>query len=463
MKKLMYIFAAFCACAVVSCNKDLKVEETPLNDTSTSTETTTTGRRIVTISAGVDLMSKTTYADGTTFSWEVGDKISVLTYNSTTDDYKYEDFVATTKAKSSDFTGGLDDGYELADYAVFPAGSHGFLIDSGYDWIQFNIPSYKDLSSPFSADLPMIAKKTAGVYTFTHCSGATKITIDNIPAKYTTVTVSFTTRSDGYGVKLSGTFNTRKRSSGFYAWDADYAATEAERTYSRKVPVTNNSAIVYIPFATSGTIYSNNTVTITGHYGSTNDVLYTNTAVKEIGPFNRAEVIPLKTLIMSQLGHISWGEISGFSGSGNYVELKSTYDDYYVYLYSKVKKAQVKWGTTEGSYENGTYIYYGFDTDKLSSTGTDYWGNAGKYDAIVLIYPYGLEESIRTNPYAKVNGTKKSISCNGTIGTGDDAMVETEIAVLRSDLNISKGTEVYLGSYASSNVGTSTSDITVTL
>ena len=381
-KTLLFFAAAIFAIAAVSCNRIEQVPETG--------DVTVTPQRIpVTITATVQEDTKTTYAGGTTFSWTAGDKISVLTYNSSSTTYKYEDFVASSTGASSTFTGSLDPGFAISDYALYPASDgHGYVPGDSFP-IRFNIPKYKDCSGAASAELPMVATKTGDTFSFTHCSGATKITIDNIPAKYTSATISFTTRSDAYGVQISGTFNTRKRSSGYYAWDPDYAGSSDDKIYSRKVPVVSNTATFYVPMATGGTIYSGNTVTVTGHDGVNNDVLYSNTAVGEIGAFARATVIPLATLHMNNLKSIDWSAsgVYTFGESTKIKEWKATSDDYFIYF-------KVKLPASEANVDR--YIYTGFNTNNTDDdgvksawgTGLDLDGDPSDMEALSLVYPF---------------------------------------------------------------------------
>lgn len=383
MKKYVLFIAAFTACTIISCNKEVK--ETPIDNTSEEI-TTTPSRRTVTISAECEQETKTTYAGGTTFSWTTGDKISVLTYNSSTGDYKYEDFVANSTAASSKFTGSLDSGYELAGYALFPASDDHDYDPSDELFIKFDMPKYKDNTSNNSADFPMVAEKSGDVYAFKHCSGVTKLTVDNIPAKYTAVTITFITNSVSNGVKLSGTLGTRKRSSGFYAWDPAYAANSDERTYSRKVPVTSNTATVYIPYATGGSIYGGNTVEIVGHDGVNNDVLYSNTSVAGIPSFTRATVIPLAPLHINNLKYIDWSSasVSTFGNRGYIDEWKATSDAYYIYFRVKIPANIVT---------SSRYIYTGFNTNGITGDGIEPEYSPGldivdDIEALSLVYPF---------------------------------------------------------------------------
>lgn len=456
MKKYFVLFTALTACIIISCNKEIK--DSPIDNTDDIIATTPVGRT-VTIMAECEPGTKTFYDGGTDFSWTVGDKISVLTYNSSTDDYKYKDFVADKTASASTFTGTLDDGYELSNIALFPASDdHGY--DSGdYYPISFNIPQYKDCVSHESADLPMVAEKSGDVYAFKHCSGAAKITIDNIPAKYTSVTISFTTTDSGTGVILSGTFNTRKRSSGFFAWDPDYASTDDERNFTRKVPVTSNSATVYLPFATGGSIYSGNTLTVTGHDGVNNDVIYSNTAVKSLGSFSRATITPLATLHINKLRSIDWSSVTtSVTSDGNYKELKVDYDPYFVYFHTIRNRNDELWGSSG-------YIYYMLDTDSSTSTGGADPNNSSDtgYDSIFYFSPYAgtaspLAPDFKTTLSASVSYPAETPSFNAADfqGSYDASTITLNFAVKRENARVSNGDNIRLVSYGNKSLSKAT-------
>lgn len=452
MKKYTFILVAICACLVLSCTKENpKFEE----------DNSSPAMKTVTITASIDdVLTKTSYADGTTFSWTKGDKISVMC-----SDGEFRTFTADAAGTASTFTGEVPETVELGTYAFFPADDN----HSGSNR-NFYLPESKDLSETGSADLPMLGSKAtdSDAFSFQHCTGAVLFTLANIPANITTVEISFESAS----LKLSGTFYIDGPSAqtdlgaGCY-WTARGGTTTSDKTFTRKVKVnSDHTAQVYLPYAATASMYAANTVNVKGFDINGNpSVLLENRTMKAISDytFALAHVKPLTPLVLSNLNHIDWNSISGYTGDGNYAAFKVTSDDYYVYFYSKIKKAAVKWGTTAGDGENGSYIYYGVDTDQDSTTGNDFWGGAGKFNSIALVYPYDLGETIRTAPYVAVNKVRKNVVCFGAIGSGEDAMVETSIAVLRSDLNVSKGTTVNVYSYASSNISQYTSEFEVTL
>ena len=97
MKKYAFILAAICACLVLSCTKENpKFEE----------ENASPAMKTVTITASIDdVLTKTSYADGTTFSWTKGDQISVYC-----SDGNFYPFTADETGATSTFTGSIPEG-----------------------------------------------------------------------------------------------------------------------------------------------------------------------------------------------------------------------------------------------------------------------------------------------------------------------------------------------------------------
>lgn len=438
MKKLALLLAALSACFALSCSKE-------------GTESRNEGNmKPVVISASVsdilktDGSTRTTYAGGTTFAWSAGDKISVLG-----SDHNFYTFTATASGTTSTFSGTLPDGVSLGSYAFFPA-------DAGhaYDGLKFSIPETMDLRTSGFAAMPMVGDKGANnSYSFMHCSGALKLQLTNIHSSIEYVTVTVQSAS----LKLSGLFGVFK-SGGEWRYNADAGSNDSEKTYTRTVNVTAGYAEVYIPYAWGANMWANSTLTVTGYDSSDNPhVLISGKTLKGDSTYNfaRAHVRPLTPLVVSAISLINWDGITGISSDGNYSAFKMSSDDYYIYLYSKVKKESINWGGDSGG-ESGTYIYYCLDTDNDSSTGNDLWGNVG-FEKILLTYPFGGSSEtpyVRTDPYFKetISSTKPSKDVIGTIETGEGAMVEVKVAVLRTVVGISSGTTIRAISYGSSNV-----------
>ncbi|MBR5034499.1 MAG: hypothetical protein IKX71_04255, partial [Bacteroidales bacterium] len=358
MKKYAFIFAAIFACMIVSCTK----EQPALQDDNANP-----AMKTVTISATIDEnLTKTSYANGTTFSWTAGDQISVLC-----SDGNFYTFTADETAAESTFTGSIPSGEHLGDYAFFPA-DEGHL----YSGLKFNIPEFKDLTSHPSADMPMVGDKGEGdSYSFMHCSGASLFTLDNIPSKIKSVKVSFVSAS----LKLSGLFGVFK-SSEQWRWNADGGSTDSEKTFARKVTVVSGKAEVYLPYAWGAQMWANNTVTVTG-YDASNQAyaLVTDKKMKGNGDYTyaRAHVQPLTPIVLNNLDNINWAAADVVTSTLDewqtatvaLTELKAVADNYFLYARVKLPASAI----TEKNYID-VYLSDGADGEKVYS---DYWLTTG--------------------------------------------------------------------------------------
>ena len=125
------------ALALVSCSVKENVPESP----ETVEET---GYKVLTLRASRDAAeTKTSYAGEKTFSWSVGDKISVVCNDGSSN--FLQTFTATEAAATSDFTAtvpsNVNIGPKNSDYrlAMFPA-SDGHIYNASWD-IQLHIPA----------------------------------------------------------------------------------------------------------------------------------------------------------------------------------------------------------------------------------------------------------------------------------------------------------------------------------
>lgn len=366
MKKYAIIFAAICACLVLSCTKENpKFEE----------ETAAPGMKTVTISASIDdVLTKTSYDNGTTFSWTEGDQISVMC-----SDGQFRTFTAEKNAAASTFTGEVPENVTLGNYAFFPAddnhnGSNRF----------FYLPESKDLSGTVSADLPMLGSKDTGsdAYLFQHCTGAVLFTLTNIPENITTVEISFESAS----LKLSGAFYIDGPSvqtalgAGCY-WTARSGNTTSDKTFTRKVKVnSDHTAQVYLPYAATASMYAANTVNVKGFDNNGNtSVLLENKSMKAISgyTFALAHVKPLAPLVLSNLSNIDWTASDVATSTLNasdsrkcLTELKATADSYYMYVRVKGPVAEFSGDYLDVYLSDGNGEHYPLnDNNKYWSTG----------------------------------------------------------------------------------------------
>ena len=375
MKKTFVLFAAFVACITLSCNK--------INEEVVDPET---GMKTVTITATIDEPeTRTSYADGTgAFSWTAGDEISVLC-----DDNNVYTFTANSTAATSTFTGNIPSGVGLGARAFFPAdAAHDVL---GYS---YHIPESKDISGHPSADIPMVGTKSGNAYLFSHCCGATKLTIDNIPSTITKVLITVSHPS----LKLSGSFSVFT-SGGYYRWNADAAGSESEKVFSRKVAVSSNTASIFIPYASGGDWWGTNTVNVIGYdaLDTPTNLIVNKAMASSIGAVERAHIKPLTPLPVNKLPFIDWTDagisdytVSYGGSSMRILDWKGTSDKYYVYFRFRINKAKIAYDDTNSTYDSSdaSYIYIAFDTGDGGAAASGGIQGGAIYEAQAFVRPF---------------------------------------------------------------------------
>ena len=138
-----------------------------------------------------------------------------------------------------------------------------------------------------------------------------------------------------------------------------------------------------------------------------------------------------------------WASVTTSGGPNNgYTECKVTYDNYYIYFYSK---------TTGNSWNSSNYIYYCLDTDNNNTTGGDLWGHAG-FESIFYISPYSATEGVFNASPSIHRSYPSSVSATASCAGSYDAVngvVELEVKVSRKAALVFKGDELRIWSYAS--------------
>lgn len=374
MKKFAYVIAALAATFAVSCTK-----ETPLETPNTDAPAEV-GMKEVTITASVDPETKTSYdADGK-FSWTAGDQISILA-----SDNNFYTFTTKESGASVAFSGQLPEGVDLGTYALYPASDvHYFENWQPY----FGIDKYKDLTSSFSADLPMTAQKGENdTYSFKHATSALYFTFTNIPDGIKAVEISFENES----LQFSG------RHKAYYAepWSLEFSEsgnTDDDRMFIRKVAVNNNTANVYLPF--KGTLWNgyDNIINIVGYDADGNEVELLkdklmpgkDQQVKTLG-----EVIPVAPLVLNNLNNVDWenaltSTVDPASDCLRLKELKVATDKYYMYVRLNASLAD----TFAGDYldiflsdgNGATEVWWGWSTKGTNSYSIGLSEHKGEVD-----------------------------------------------------------------------------------
>lgn len=361
MKKISIILAALATAFAVSCNKEAADIDTP--DPSVPA-----GMKEVTISASIDdTATKTSYDAAGKFSWTKGDQISVLA-----SDNIFYTFTANQTGKSSTFTGTIPEGLSLGWCAFYPADEGHQVVDGGY---YYNFPEYKDLSKTGSADLPMGAVASDGVYPFHHMSGAALLTFTNIPDFVENVEISIVNSAH----VISGTFRTYSNDP--WEWVYTGASTDSEKTLIRKVAVSNNQAQLYFPF--KGQMWSTNTINITGFDSEGNEyvLLKDKTMKGRSEDFVPGIVVPYTPLeLPNYVPPVDWTKVDwedenvstydlpdkASSSRQALRQLKIFADDYYVY--ARLVASAEKLTSTLSDYF-GVFIY-----DVTDGSGDGYYG-----------------------------------------------------------------------------------------
>ena len=280
MKKFAFVFAALAACFAISCTKEV-ADDAPQG-----------GMQTVTVTASVEQMTKTAYDAEGKFAWHKGDQISILG-----SDKIFYTFTATEAGATATFTGVLPEGITLRKEAYSPADA-GHHRD-GDNWF-FNVAEYKDLTATGSADLPMGAYLEPGNYVFRHITGAALFTFTDIPEGIEAVEIAFS-----HGVQLSGEFQSWTDSDDagkFWVYGAHNAAEgTTQGSYVRKVSVVENTAKVYLPYPTDGTIWAGLHVSVTGFNAAGEEVVLLEdlATAQNIDKMPRATVTPVEPISLA--------------------------------------------------------------------------------------------------------------------------------------------------------------------
>ena len=175
MKNTVYI--ALAALALAACAKEVESPVAPAPKAS----------RTVTITAGFDETTKTAYDAQGKFSWVQGDKIGIVVTDGTTT--KQVTFTADSDGSPAFFTGEVEEGFELTQWASYP-------FTQEYDGYACNDLAWDEeiggwrlwgsikpaLEDPLSC-IPLIGKKIGNTpsYSFKTAVGVVKFTVENVP------------------------------------------------------------------------------------------------------------------------------------------------------------------------------------------------------------------------------------------------------------------------------------------
>ena len=291
MKKVLYSVLALAGLLTLSCAKEMNSPE----DANIPTHE-------VTIVATGSLDTKTSYADGKTFSWVVRD--SVYVYTTDGSDGEFVKFYAKSTAATSEFTGEVKDGYRPNSIAFYPAESSPLTL-SGKTYTFLPTVYNEEGRDPYSYT-PMvgIAQKD-GSFKFSTATGLIKFSFTDLDEKASFVHLKTT------GEKISGYFFLNENP--YYemtnAIPAPYASYGRDYMWHEFVRKSDGTAEVVIPIPV-GTIKAGCNVMIEDE---NDNVLFQTTTTKDIVVERNkvVEIAPLKA-------KYDWKEV----GTGRFFDKK---------------------------------------------------------------------------------------------------------------------------------------------
>lgn len=371
MKKF-FALIALATVSIVACQKEI-VSPAPVDDVTETTETA--GTYTFTLTASGPEITKTSYADEKTFSWDANDEISVLFHNGETHEFKT--LKTTSGGNPAVFSGTIPDGWTVgasetekvnAQYwALFPAGAH--VWDTEKHRPQFNIPAVTDFTAAdhFSVNIPMQARGDNTTFSFKHAACAYKISFKNVDASTVRLKVTHSATH-----ALSGTYSMENSGSNPGLWATYAGAGSVGQSVSFIKAVAGDKTVEFyfsIPRygETSG---FQPTITLTDE--DTGFLLYSGTAKSDwtadpnLEPrYDRMVVLPQipasgAGTFVSKFG-IGWftdGTIATTAGDGvNYTTIRATSDDSFFYVLLGIKKSML---TINPSYYRANSVNYYF-------------------------------------------------------------------------------------------------------
>ncbi|MBP5521382.1 MAG: hypothetical protein J6X82_03060 [Bacteroidales bacterium] len=362
MKRFYIPLLLMAAAAVAACQNKAAVEE-PASEQ---------GNYVFTLKASApDAETKTDYSSPGKFSWSEGDAISVLFHKG--DDNKFFTLTATTiNGASADFSGIIDEGYELGNslndikWALYPAGNHTFDASSS-KYINFNIPATMDLSSHYSSNVPLYAKGDGDIFAFKLLDATYKFTFTDIPSGVSKVKFVVENQS---GYDISGNIPLSGLTGSPYFSPSNHSATDARAARTFIGNVTNGTSVpFYVPVRRAQAWF---TPKITLYDADTDDQIFTKTAASA-GTIESAHIQPITGSVdgavivpwtFESAYGIDWSTVSASAAgrtdapSDAIKVIKATGDASHLYVYFEVNEGALI--DNDGyDYANYSYLYLG--------------------------------------------------------------------------------------------------------
>lgn len=197
MKRILIASLAFFGLFAVSCNKEIEAPVAPAENT------VSVHRQTITATIGDD--TRTAYADFQKFSWKAGDKVDIFTINEE-NNVRIATFAAQEDGKTTVFEGDVEDGFSLANLAVYPDRA-GFIEDDlalytpSLVYVDGTDPNYYFVSSENPLEnLALVGRLNDDntAYAFKTAMGAIKVTLTDLSSDAAFLRITAPEKISGY-------------------------------------------------------------------------------------------------------------------------------------------------------------------------------------------------------------------------------------------------------------------------
>ncbi len=313
MKRILIASLAFLGIFAVSCNKEIEAPVAPAEKAASF--------HTQTITATIGNDTRTAYADFKKFSWKAGDKVDIFTYNESTEYTRISSFTAQEDGTTTVFVGEVEDGFELANLAVYPDNAAfvennlafytpTLVFVDGTDENYYNVSSENPL-----ANLALVARLNDDntAYAFKTAMGAVKITLTGLSSDATYLRISAPEKISGYfAIDDNDCISNESAIPGTYTY-TDSEGNEHTNNYSSNnlwynfTPAADGTATLYIPLPV-GKLSAGTTFYVENE---DEDVLYQRTTQKDI-VIERNKITELTALSTK----VSWKSL----GTGKFID-----------------------------------------------------------------------------------------------------------------------------------------------
>ncbi|MBQ8866759.1 MAG: hypothetical protein IJ013_03425, partial [Bacteroidaceae bacterium] len=178
MKKYFYIMSA-AALALASCSEEQELVNAPVSQEN----------RVLTATFEQDAATRTSIGENNALTWSESDAIAVY--------YTSDDIITAAEYTLTNGDGTTNGTFEITGEESAPEAIHGAAFPYGYatelaedGTLEMTLPATINQTTAGELDLPMWGTVTDGKIAFKHLAGVLKVNLTEVPADYTTLTVT---------------------------------------------------------------------------------------------------------------------------------------------------------------------------------------------------------------------------------------------------------------------------------